>query len=64
MRRVLAFALPWALFFNIDRPIAGSISLLLQMSLVGWIPATIWALHGLSRFHTKNKIDGCFVNYT
>ncbi len=56
MRLLIAFLLPWLTFFTIGRPIAGVICLVLQLTLLGWIPATIWAVYALSQFNTDQKI--------
>jgi hypothetical protein len=39
MRLLIALLLPWLLFFTIGRPVAGVICLILQLTLVGWVPA-------------------------
>jgi len=57
MRIVIALLLPWLLFFTIGRPIAGLICLLLQLTILGWLPATIWAVYSLSQFKTDQKIE-------
>lgn len=57
MRLLIALVLPWLLFFTIGRPIAGVICLILQCTLIGWIPAAIWAVYSLSQFKTDQKID-------
>ncbi len=57
MRLLVALLLPWLLFFTIGRPIAGVICLILQITLVGWVPAAIWAVYSLSQFNTDKKID-------
>ena len=51
----LAFAL--AVVFTIGRPIAGVICLLLQLTLIGWIPAAIWAVYALGQYKTDKKIE-------
>lgn len=56
MRLLIAFFFPWLVFFTIKRPIAGFICLLLQLTLIGWIPATIWAVYALSQYKTDQKI--------
>ena len=56
MRLLIAFFRPWLTFFTIGRPIAGLICLLLQITIIGWIPATIWAVYALSQFKTDRKI--------
>jgi len=56
MRLIIALILPWLTFFTIGRPFAGIICLILQITLIGWIPATIWAVYALSQFKTDQKI--------
>ena len=36
--------------------IAGVICLILQITLVGWLPATIWAVYAMSQYKTDKKI--------
>ena len=56
MRLLLAIFLPFAVFFTIGRPIAGTICLILQFTLIGWIPAAMWAVYALSQYKTDEKI--------
>jgi uncharacterized membrane protein YqaE (UPF0057 family) len=56
MRLLIAFLLPWLTFFTIGRPFAGIICVILQLTLIGWIPATIWAVYALSQYKTDEKI--------
>ena len=56
MRLIIAILLPFLLFFTIGRPLAGIISLILQVTLIGWLPAAIWAVYALSRYDTDRKI--------
>ncbi|MBL4831671.1 MAG: YqaE/Pmp3 family membrane protein [Aliivibrio sp.] len=57
MRFILALLLPWFQFFTIGRPFAGIFCLILQVTLIGWIPATIWSVYALSQYKTDQKID-------
>ena len=57
MRLIIAIFLPFLLFFTIGRPLAGIICLILQITLIGWIPAALWAVYALSQFQTDRKID-------
>jgi uncharacterized membrane protein YqaE (UPF0057 family) len=57
MRLIIALVLPWLTFFTIGRPIAGIICLILQLTVIGWLPATIWAVYALSQFKTDQKIE-------
>lgn len=56
MRLLIALLLPWLVFFTIGRPFAGIICLLLQISLIGWIPAALWAVYALGQYETDRKI--------
>lgn len=57
MRLLIALLLPWLLFFTIGRPIAGIVCLILQITLIGWVPAAIWAVYSLSNYETDKKIE-------
>ncbi|HEY9102683.1 YqaE/Pmp3 family membrane protein [Chitinimonas sp.] len=57
MRLLIALLLPWLLFFTIGRPFAGIICLILQITVLGWIPAAIWAVYSLSQYKTDRKIE-------
>jgi uncharacterized membrane protein YqaE (UPF0057 family) len=57
MRLLLAIFLPWLQFFTIGRPFAGIICLILQISLIGWIPAALWSVYALSHYKTDRKIE-------
>lgn len=57
MRLLLAIILPWLQFFTIGRPGSGLICLLLQTSVIGWIPAVIWSVYALGQYKTDQKIE-------
>ncbi len=57
MRLLLALVLHWFQFFTIGRPIAGIICLILQLTVIGWIPAAIWSVYALSQYSTDKKIE-------
>lgn len=57
MRLLLAIFLPFVAFFTIGRPIAGIVCLILQLTLIGWIPAALWAVYALSQWNTDRKIE-------
>lgn len=56
MRLLIALLIPWLTFFTIGRPLAGVICLILQCTLIGWLPATIWAIYALGQYETDQKI--------
>jgi len=51
----------WLQFFTIGRPFAGLFCLLLQLTLIGWIPATIWSVYALSQYKTDKKIESALA---
>ena len=53
---ILALLVPWLQFFTIGKPISGLICLLLQLTVIGWIPAAIWSVYALSQYKTDQKI--------
>jgi uncharacterized membrane protein YqaE (UPF0057 family) len=57
MRLLLAIFLPPVVFFTIGRPFAGIICLILQITLIGWIPAALWAVYALSEYKTERRIN-------
>jgi uncharacterized membrane protein YqaE (UPF0057 family) len=64
MRLILTIFLPFISFFTIGRPLAGIVCLFLQFTLIGWIPATIWAVLALSQFKTDKKIEEAVLQDT
>ncbi len=56
MRLLLALLLPWLQFFTIGRPFAGIVCLILQLTVIGWVPAAIWSVYALSQYKTDQKI--------
>lgn len=62
MRLLLALLLPFSVFFTIGRPFAGLLCLLLQLTLIGWVPAAIWAVYALSQYKTDKKIQDALGN--
>lgn len=57
MRLLIALIIPWLGFFTIGRPISGLVCLILQLTIIGWIPAAIWAVYALSQYKTDQKIE-------
>jgi uncharacterized membrane protein YqaE (UPF0057 family) len=62
MRLLLAIFLPFVTFFTIGRPISGLVCLILQITLIGWIPAAIWAVYALGQYKTDKKIEKALGN--
>jgi uncharacterized membrane protein YqaE (UPF0057 family) len=40
---ILAILFPWVVLLINDDPIGAIIALILQASIIGWIPASVWA---------------------
>lgn len=57
IRLILAIFLPFVVFFTIGKPFQGIFCLILQLTLIGWIPAAIWAVYALSQYKTDQKIE-------
>ncbi|MGR5095992.1 YqaE/Pmp3 family membrane protein [Vibrio maritimus] len=64
MRLILAILLPWLQFFTIGRPIAGGVCLILQLTLIGWIPAVIWSTFALNQYENDKKLESLKQNRT
>lgn len=50
---LIAILLPWLSFFLRGKILSGILCLILQITLIGWLPAAIWAV--ASRVDGKNK---------
>ena len=55
MRLLPVVMVPGRAFFAMDRPIPGLVCLGLQASLVGWLPAAIWATWATKRVWQKQR---------
>jgi len=45
------------LFFTIGRIFAGIICLILRCTVIGWVPAAIWAVYALSQYNMEKRFD-------
>ena len=57
MRYLLAILLPWVSFFTMGKIGQGFLCLLLQLTLIGWLPAAIWALVSVSGYNADKRTD-------
>ncbi|AWG25099.1 YqaE/Pmp3 family membrane protein [Flavobacterium kingsejongi] len=55
MRYVLAFFLPWLSLILQGKIGSGIICLILQITIIGWIPAFIWAVTALNRMYADRR---------
>jgi len=61
MRLIVALLLPWLTFFQIGRPIGAVVCLALQLTVLGWMPATLWAMYALGQYDTDKRIEAALV---
>ena len=52
---LIAVLVPWLSFFMRGKILSGILCLILQLTLIGWLPAAIWAV--ASRINGKNKAE-------
>jgi hypothetical protein len=57
MRYLLAFFVLWFVFFTMRKIGRGIICLILQLTVIGWLPATIWALTSISNYYDDRRTD-------
>lgn len=57
MRYILALFIPWITFFTMGKFIQGILCLILQITVIGWIPATIWSFVAISNFNHRREND-------
>jgi uncharacterized membrane protein YqaE (UPF0057 family) len=55
MRYLIALLLPWLTFFTMGMPISGVVCLLLQLTVIGWLPATIWACFAINNYYAERR---------
>ena len=56
VRLIIAIFLPFLSFFFIGKSVQGIICLILQLTVIGWVPAAIWAVYALSQYNTDKTI--------
>ncbi|AWG23508.1 YqaE/Pmp3 family membrane protein [Flavobacterium faecale] len=53
---LLAILIPWLSFFINGKIIRGIVCLILQITIIGWIPAAIWALSSRNSSKMDKKL--------
>ena len=48
---------PWLAFFYIRETKLGFICLLLQITIVGWMPATLWSFFTIANYNKKQESE-------
>ncbi|SFS82804.1 YqaE/Pmp3 family membrane protein [Sphingobacterium wenxiniae] len=54
---LIAVLFPWLSFFLRGRILIGFLCLILQCTLIGWLPAAIWAVASLVDARNKKRIQ-------
>lgn len=57
MRYVVAFFFPWLSLLLQGKIISGIICLILQITIIGWVPAVIWAFTALNRMYADRRTN-------
>ena len=52
---LIAILLPWLSFLMRGKILSGLICLLLQCTILGWIPAAVWAVISLQNSHADRR---------
>lgn len=50
---ILSIFFPWIIILMNDDPVGALIALLMQVTLIGWIPAIIWARRSIQKAAKK-----------
>lgn len=53
---LLAIVLPWLSFIVRGKILSGIFCLILQCTLIGWLPAALWAINSRSNAKTDKKL--------
>ena len=54
---LLALTLPWLSFILRGKILSGIFCLILQCTLIGWLPAALWAINSRSNAKTEKKLN-------
>lgn len=57
MRYLIALLIPCVAFFSMGKVFAGILCIILQITLIGWLPAAIWALLAVSSYNADRRTD-------
>lgn len=54
---LIAIFLPWLSFLLRGKILAGILCIVLQITLIGWLPAAIWAIIALNNAKADKRVD-------
>ena len=58
----LAIFFPWLVLLIEDDPAGAFIAMVLQVTIIGWIPASAWAFRSISKNEPKKKKTSAKTN--
>lgn len=61
---LLALTLPWLSFILRGKILPGIFCLILQCTLIGWLPAALWAINFRSNAKTEKKLKQMEIRLT
>ena len=54
---LIAICIPWLSFFLRGKVLSGLLCLILQITLIGWIPAAAWAVISLNNDRAETRTN-------
>jgi hypothetical protein len=54
---IIAVLLPWLSFLLRGKLLSGILCLILQITLIGWLPAAVWAVVSLQNARAERRND-------
>ncbi|HLT79655.1 MAG TPA: YqaE/Pmp3 family membrane protein [Cyclobacteriaceae bacterium] len=57
MRYLIAFFFPWLSLLLQGKILSGIACLILQLTIIGWLPAVIWAFASLHNMYADRRAD-------
>lgn len=57
MRYLIALLLPWLSLILQGKILSGILCLILQLTVIGWLPAAIWAVLSVNKMYADRRTD-------
>ena len=57
MRYLIALLIPCIAFFTMGKVFQGILCIILQFTIIGWLPASIWAVVSVASYHADKRTD-------
>ncbi|HEY8511841.1 MAG TPA: YqaE/Pmp3 family membrane protein [Cyclobacteriaceae bacterium] len=57
MRYLIAFFFPWLSLILQGKILAGIVCLILQITIIGWLPAAIWAIASVHNMYADRRAE-------